>query len=111
MRLTWRDGGGGQLLLEGGSGVPVLDAAGRVVGVVSEADLLVMQTDRTIVRAVRAALDTALSEPDAVRVSVVEGVVTLDGEVDAQPEIEAAVVRVEAMPGVVGVESRLRATV
>jgi CBS domain-containing protein len=92
--------------------LPVVED-GRLIGIVSRGDLLkvFMQTDRSIERTVLAELGTVLSEPEAVRVLVVDGVVTLDGEVDAQPEIEAAVVRVEAMPGVVGVQSRLRAAV
>jgi len=91
--------------------LPVVED-GELIGIVSRGDLLkvFMQTDRSIERTVLAELGTVLTEADAVRVSVVDGVVTLDGEVDAQPEIEAAVVRVEALPGVVGVQCRLRAT-
>ena len=91
--------------------LPVVDREGRPVGIVSRSDLLkvFMQTDRTIERAVRDLLDVVLTEPEAVSVSVADGVVTLEGDVDAQPEIEAAVGRAEALPGVVGVEDRLRA--
>jgi osmotically-inducible protein OsmY len=44
-------------------------------------------------------------------VSVTDGVVTLAGEVEGQPEVEAATVRIEVLPGVVGVEDRLRVMV
>lgn len=91
--------------------LPVVDPDGRPVGVVSRGDLLkvFLQTDGAIERAARDVLDLVLAEPDAVTVTVADGVVTLEGEVEAQPEIEAAVVQVEALPGVVGVEDRLRA--
>lgn len=91
--------------------LPVVDATGRAIGIVTRGDLLkvFMLTDGSIERAVRRTLDLALAEPEAVRVSVAEGVVRLEGEVEAQQEIEAAIVRVEALPGVVGVEGHLHA--
>jgi CBS domain-containing protein len=93
--------------------LPVVDAAGRLVGIVSRADLLkvFMRTDGAIRQAARDVLDVVLSEPEAVTVSVSEGIVTLAGEVEAQPEAEAAIVRIEALPGVVGVEDHLHAAV
>lgn len=93
--------------------LPVVDAAGRLVGIVSRADLLkvFLRTDGAIQQAARDVLDIVLAEPEAVTVSVIEGIVTLDGEVEAQPEAEAAVMRIEALPGVVGVEDHLRAMV
>jgi CBS domain-containing protein len=88
----------------------VVDGRGRLAGVVSRADLLkvFLRTDDALERAARAALGAVLTEPDVVTVSVREGVVTLAGAVNADPEAEAAVTRVEALPGVVGVENRLR---
>lgn len=93
--------------------LPVVDERGRLVGIVSRADLLrvFMQTDAQIEQAVHEVLDLVLNEPDAVSVTVREGVVTLDGEVEADPEVEAAVMRVEMLPGVVSVDEHLRAAV
>ena len=93
--------------------LPVVDHAGRLIGIVSRGDLLkvFMLADGAIERSARDVLRVVLTNPEAVAVSVCEGVVTLDGEVEAGPEAEAAVMRVEALPGVVSVNDRLRVMV
>jgi CBS domain-containing protein len=91
--------------------LPVVDGDGRLIGIVTRSDLLkvFMLTDGAIERAARDVLEQVLAEPDAVVVSVNEGVVTLAGSVEAEPELEAVVMRIEQLPGVVGVEDGLRA--
>lgn len=91
--------------------LPVVDGAGRLVGIVTRSDLLkvFMLSDGQLARNARDVLAQVLAEPEAVTVSVCEGVVTLDGSVEAQPELEAVVMRIEQLPGVVAVEDRLQA--
>lgn len=91
--------------------LPVVDGEGRLVGIVTRSDLLkvFMLADGMLARAARDVLEQVLAEPEAVAVSVSEGVITLEGSVEAQPELEAVVMRIEQLPGVVGVEDRLRA--
>jgi CBS domain-containing protein len=90
--------------------LPVVDARGRLAGIVSRADLLkaFLRSDETIEADARAVLRAVLSDPEAVSVAVVDGIVTLTGDVASQPEAEAVVTRVEALPGVIGVQDHLR---
>ena len=91
--------------------LPVTDAHGTLVGIVSRADLLTafLRSDDEI----RAAIEDALNEPrpsiepGQTRVVIEDGVATLDGEVRLKSQITRIVSIARAIDGVVGVESRL----
>lgn len=91
--------------------LPVLDAHGRVVGIVSRADLLGIyeRTDRQIDADVRALIHEPSTEEvgDDVRFRVKEGVVALRGTVSSASHRRALVAAVRSVPGVVGVASEL----
>jgi CBS-domain-containing membrane protein len=91
--------------------LPVVDPTGRLIGMVGRANLLraFLRSDDVISRHAREALQRVLLQPGTVVVSVVEGIVILEGEVATRPEAEAVVRCVEGLPGVIGVEDRLRA--
>lgn len=89
----------------------VVDAAGRLVGVVARRDLLrgFLRTDEEI----RADIEREVvrrvlwAPPCAVSVDVTDGVVTLRGCLDYQAEADIAGHLVRAMSGVVSVDNRL----
>ena len=94
----------------GVSWLPVL-AEGRLVGVLGRADLLsvFLRSDAAIRSEV---LDDVLAgtmvvEPGRVAVDVVDGVVTLDGELDTHGDAEVAVALVGRIEGVVAVVDEL----
>ena len=92
--------------------LPVVDNEGRLVGIVSRADLLLvfLRSDDSIGREIRedVLLHTLVIDPAAVRVAVDDGVVQLDGEVETRSLALILTRLVEAVDGVVAVESRLR---
>lgn len=92
--------------------LPVVDASGSVVGIVSRSDLLkVFLRSGEEIRAeiAREVLDGALwLPPDAVRVEVFEGEVTLTGEVERRSVAETLVGLVHGVDGVVDVHSYVR---
>lgn len=91
--------------------LPVTDAHGALVGIVSRSDLLTafLRPDDEI----SAAIESALTEPKPpiedgqIRVSVVNGVATLDGKVGLKSQIPRIVSIARTIDGVVDVESRL----
>jgi len=91
--------------------LPVTDAHGTLIGIVSRSDLLTafLRSDDEI----RAAIEDALNEPrpsiepGQIRVVVEDGVATLDGEVLLKSQVPRIVSIARAIDGVVGVESRL----
>ena len=91
--------------------LPVTDAHGKLVGIVSRSDLLTafLRPDDEI----RAAIEDALTEPrpsieqGQTRVVVVDGVAKLDGKVGLKSQIRRILSIARAIDGVVGVESRL----
>lgn len=101
------------MLDEGVNRLPVVDADGRLVGLVTRGDLV-----RAFVRsdeAIRHEIETDVvrrilwvEDPAAIAVTVEQGVVTLEGEVRSQSDAELLPRFVERVPGVVAVESRLR---
>ena len=91
--------------------LPVVDQDGRVVGIVSRADLLrvFLRTDAEIRRAVEDALagDLRWIEPGTVMVTVDSGVVTLRGVVEHRSQIPVLVGLAGTVDGVVGIDDRL----
>ena len=91
--------------------LPVVDAHGQVVGIVSRRDLLhvFLRDDAEIRREVVEGIveQTLWIEPDALRVSVNEGVVTLRGELERRSVCEVLVGLVRGVDGVVGVKDQL----
>ncbi len=92
---------------DGLSWMPVVDTAGRVVGVLSRSDLLaVYLRDDAAIRheIVEQVLVRVLAvDPARVDVAVADGVVTLTGELDTRTDAELAVRFVELLEGVVSV--------
>ncbi|WP_059006464.1 CBS domain-containing protein [Streptomyces specialis] len=93
--------------------LPVLDEEGRLGGIVSRRDVLgvFLRPDAEIRETV---IDEVLIRSlwlprDAVRVTVEDGVVTLDGVVERESEIPIALGLTGRMEGVVGVVDRLTA--
>jgi CBS domain-containing protein len=91
--------------------LPVVDASGHVVGIVSRADLLTLyvRPDSAVRGDVLAGVvrDEMWLDPAAVGVEVTDGVVTLTGTVDRRSTAAILVRLTEAVPGVVEVVSRL----
>jgi CBS domain-containing protein len=92
--------------------LPVVDAAKRVVGIVSRGDVLrgFLRSDESIRREVAHGIldEMPLLGRGRVQVEVRDGVVRLHGEV-ANSNLTGLLVRlISGVPGVVGVENRLR---
>jgi CBS domain-containing protein len=92
--------------------LPVVDQAGRLVGIVSRADLLSVfdRPDSQIRAAVLKdviAGDFAL-DPDTFDVQVTSGIVTITGQVETQALARRLLDALRHAEGVVGVRSRLR---
>lgn len=91
--------------------LPVVDASGRLVGMVSRADLLrvFLRPDEDIRReVVEEVLVRGLwVDPGDVSVRVREGVVTLEGPLERRSLVPILVRLVRGVDGVVGVEDRL----
>ncbi|MDE3190345.1 MAG: CBS domain-containing protein [Acidobacteriota bacterium] len=92
--------------------LPVIDADGRLVGIVSRADLVraFVRPDEEIEREIRNdVLRTSLwlSAPDEVTVAVREGKVALGGIVDSRTDSELVPAFAARVPGVVAVESSI----
>lgn len=92
--------------------LPVVDQAGRLLGIVSRVDLLSVfdRPDGQIRAAVRKdiiARDFAL-DPDAFDVQVTSGIVTISGQVQNQGVAQHLLAAIRHAEGVVAVRSRLR---
>ena len=89
--------------------LPVVGHDGRLVGIMSRADLLkvFLRSDESIEIDVKEALRADLGDPHGVTAKVVNGVVTLEGEAPSPFESETLVRHIDKLPGVVGVEARL----
>ena len=104
----WKD------VAEAGSAAAIgLDAQGRLLGIVSRADLLkvFLRSDESIRReVVQDLLSMPLIGLAKIDVEVNDGVVTLYGADEAEGNSELVSRRVAGMPGVVGVKRRPRLT-
>ncbi len=91
--------------------LPVVDEADRLIGIATRRDLLrvFLRADDDIRRQVTEEIVvTAMGLPsDAVRVAVRDGVVTLDGRVEARSQVPELVHAVWRLDGVVGVVNGL----
>jgi CBS domain-containing protein len=92
--------------------LPVVDQAGRVLGVVSRVDVLrvFLRSNESIRKEISNGLlnELPLLGRGRIKVDVVDGVVRLTGDVDSGPLTGLLLRLVAAVPGVVGVENRLR---
>lgn len=90
--------------------LPVVDESNRVVGIVSRADLLrvFLRADREIALDVENALTgPGWVEPGKLRVAVLDGVATLEGQAERRSQIPILSGIARAVDGVVDVETRL----
>lgn len=91
--------------------LPVVDAQGRLVGIVTRRDLLAvfLRPDAEIYRQIRiGVLGVILHVPEGeVDLRVDDGVVTLSGKVEWRSLVREIVTRTRAVEGVVGVVDRL----
>jgi CBS domain-containing protein len=91
--------------------LPVIDEAGRVVGIVSRRDLLhvFLRSDRAIREEIEYEVlrDTLSLDPAAVRVHVVDGLVTLEGRVHRWSLIPVIERLVRSTDGVVSIDTQL----
>ncbi len=91
--------------------LPVVDADERLVGIVSRGDLLApyLRSDESIAREVREELveRTLVTDPQALTVTVADGVVQLRGELETRTLARILVRLVGSVDGVVGVDDRL----
>jgi osmotically-inducible protein OsmY len=93
--------------------LPVVDDAGRIVGIVSRADLVraFARSDDEILDEIRSDIlrRTFWLEPGAVEVRVEAGAVELAGEVETTTDAELLPRLVRRVPGVVSVHAELQA--
>jgi CBS domain-containing protein len=91
--------------------LPVVDAEGRLVGVVSRGDLVraFARSDEEILREIEEDVIRRVMwlSPSDVTVSVEDGIVTLKGEVASQADVELLPTFTRRVPGVVDVHSTL----
>jgi CBS domain-containing protein len=92
--------------------LPVVDADGRLAGIISRADVLAVfdRSDTEICAEITGdvILGQFLVDPNAITVTVKDGVVTLAGVPESQGVGQAIVDQVRHIPGVVAVRDRLR---
>ena len=92
--------------------LPVVDEDGKLVGIVTRADVVraFVRSDEELADDVRVAVRRILGPgPDAVQVAVAEGEVLLSGEVDTDTNARLVEFFASRVPGVVSVRSELRA--
>jgi CBS domain-containing protein len=91
--------------------LPVVDAAGRLVGIITRADLVRVfaRTDAEVAEEIRESVmrDAMWLEDQNVEVQVDNGEVTLRGHIDRQRDAELLPKLTTSVPGVVGVTSEL----
>jgi CBS-domain-containing membrane protein len=91
--------------------LPVVDAEGRLVGIVSRGDLLkvFLRSDEELAAEIRKILDHAQLEFDGstLSASVTGGVIELAGKLKSKNQVDATVRAVAGVDGVIGIYSRL----
>ena len=94
--------------------LPVVDAEGRPVGIISRGDVIrvFLREDSELRREIvdGILLRTLAADPEAVEVTVDEGVVTFAGGLPRRSDVELLERLAAEVPGVVAVRSRLRFT-
>jgi CBS domain-containing protein len=97
---------------QGVNRLPVVDNAGKVIGIVTRADLVraFVRSDEEIAKEIREDVirRTHWIEPEAVEIAVQRGEVRLTGEVETKGDAELIPAFVQRVPGVVSVLSKLR---
>jgi CBS domain-containing protein len=100
-----------RMLEEGMNRFPVVDSDGKLLGIVTRADLVraFVRSDAAIEREIRedVLLRTLWISPEELTIRVREGNVTLGGQVDSKSEAELVEAFAGRVPGIVSVESRL----
>jgi CBS domain-containing protein len=92
--------------------LPVIDANGTLVGIVSQADLLrvFLRDDEAIRDEIQQyASQTMHIEPARLNVDVTDGVVTVSGRLQRQLQVAQLIHRIRAVPGVVDIDNQLTA--
>jgi CBS domain-containing protein len=101
-----------RMVEQGVNRLPVLSEAGKLVGIVTRADLVraFVRSDDEIGREIReeVALRTLWIDPASLEIVVEGGEVTLAGEVEAKADADLLKRFVTRVPGVVSVRSELR---
>jgi CBS domain-containing protein len=91
--------------------LPVVDAAGHLLGIVTEADLVraFARSDEELAQEIReGVIEHALwLDPESIQVGVRDGEVELSGQVDTKSDAQLMPELVEGIPGVVSVLSKL----
>lgn len=90
--------------------MPVVDDAGRLVGMISRSDLLslYLRPDAEILREIRGVLrDRLWLDPECLQVTVQGGIVTLRGQLDRKSSVPIVGRVVRRTPGVVSVDNQL----
>jgi CBS domain-containing protein len=87
--------------------LPVVDAGGRIMGMISRVDLLAafLRGDDAIADDVSADVSRRVPDPEQVRVDVREGVVRLEGILDLRTEAQHLIERLRSLDGVVAVDA------
>jgi CBS domain-containing protein len=100
-----------RMLEEAVNRFPVVDADGRLVGIVTRADLVraFVRSDQSIANEIRedVILKTLWIAPDALEITVTDGVVAIGGQVDSKTDAELIEAFARRVPGIVSVESQL----
>jgi CBS domain-containing protein len=92
--------------------LPVVEANGTIVGVVSRTDLLqvyLRPDEELAAEATEVLTGVALADPAAIRVTARDGVLTLAGRLATQSQLTTALRLVERIDGVVAVTNKLHA--